>query len=86
MKTEVRNLKTPVTVEKREDGSIKSIVGYPIVYNKDSEDMGFIERIAPGAATKALKKSEIFTKVSIDVTGVFSEAKTPKDKSGVTNP
>jgi len=41
------------------DGKLKSIVGYPIVYNKDSENMGFIERVAPGAAKKALKTSDI---------------------------
>jgi HK97 family phage prohead protease len=58
-KKEIRSIKTPVKVETREDGTVKSIYGYPIVYNKDSEDMGFIERIAPGAATKALKNSDI---------------------------
>ena len=56
---EIRNIQIPVTVEEREDGATGSIYGYPIVYNKDSEDMGFIERIAPGAAKKALKKSDI---------------------------
>lgn len=30
------------------------IVGYAIVWNSDSVDMGFIERIAPGAATRTL--------------------------------
>jgi len=58
-KKEIRSIRTPVKVETRDDGTVKSIYGYPIVYNKDSEDMGFIERIAPGAATKALKKSDI---------------------------
>lgn len=56
---EIRSIRTPVKVETRDDGTIKSIVGYPIVYNKNSEDMGFIEKIAPGAATKALKKSDV---------------------------
>lgn len=56
---ERRTIHTPVTVEKREDGTIKSIVGYPIVYEKDSEDMGFIETIAKGAAGNALGRSDI---------------------------
>lgn len=58
-KIERRVLNIPVKVVRSEDGSIGSIYGYPIVYNKDSEYMGFIERIAPGAATKALKNSDI---------------------------
>lgn len=33
------------------------IVGYAIVWNSDSEDMGFIERIAPGAATRTLAEA-----------------------------
>ena len=56
---EVRQFNIPAKVEKREDGSIGNIYGYPIVYNRDSEDMGFIERIAPGAAKKALERSDI---------------------------
>jgi len=59
MEKEIRQINTPAKIEKRADGGIGSIVGYPIVYNKDSEDMGFIERIAPGAAKKALKRSDI---------------------------
>jgi HK97 family phage prohead protease len=56
---ETRTIKTSAKVELRDDGTVGTIVGYPIVYNKDSEDMGFIERIAPGAAKKALKRSDI---------------------------
>jgi len=37
----------------------KKIVGYAARFNKDSEDMGFIERIAPGAFAKALDKSDV---------------------------
>ena len=84
---EIRNLKTPVKVEKREDGSIKSIVGYPIVYNKDSEDMGFIERIAPGAATNALKKSDIRGLKNHDASLIFARTGVnltlTEDKDGV---
>ena len=47
-----------VSVEKRDDG-IGAITGYAAVFNKDSEDMGFIERIAPGAFKKAIKNSDV---------------------------
>jgi HK97 family phage prohead protease len=59
MEKEIRAIQMPAKVEERKDGTLGSIYGYPIVYNKDSEDMGFIERIAPGAAKKALKRSNI---------------------------
>lgn len=35
------------------------LVGYAAVFNQDSVDMGFIERIKPGAFAKALKKSDV---------------------------
>ena len=57
---EIRTMSIPAEVELKEDGMPGSIIGYPIVYNKDSEDMwGFTERIAKGAAKKALKRSDI---------------------------
>jgi len=56
---EMRQINTPAKVEKREDGSPGSIHGYAIVYNKDSEDMGFIERVKPGAAKMALTRSDV---------------------------
>jgi len=57
MKKEIRVLKVGFrAVGEDED---RKLVGMPIVYNKDSEDMGFIERITPGAAKNALKKSDI---------------------------
>ena len=56
---ETRTLKSPVIVKRDGEGKVKKIVGYPIVYNKASEDMGFTEYIAPGAATEALKSSDI---------------------------
>ncbi len=87
MKKEIRTISTPVKVEKREDGTIKSIVGYPIVYNKDSEDMGFIERIAPGAATKALKKSDVRGLKNHDPSLIFARTGInlvlTEDKNGV---
>ena len=59
MEKEIRAINIPAKVELRDDGTPGAIYGYPIVYNKDSEDMGFIERIAPGAAKNALKRSDI---------------------------
>lgn len=59
MEKEIRQLKIPAKVEERNDGSVGSIHGYAIVYGKDSEDMGFIERVAPGASKKALERSDI---------------------------
>jgi len=58
-KLEKRSVSTPAKVEIRENGKPGSIYGYPIVYGKDSENIGFIERVAKGAAKKALKRSNI---------------------------
>ena len=55
---EIRQINMPAKVEKRADG-LGSIHGYAIVYNKDSEDMGFIERVKPGAAKNALTRSNV---------------------------
>ena len=57
-KREVRHISTPAQIEMR-DGAEGAIVGYAIVYNRDSEDMGFVEQIAPGAAKEALERSDI---------------------------
>jgi len=56
---ESRQFNIPAKVEVREDGSLGNIHGYAIVYNKNSEDMGFIEQIAPGAVKNALERSDI---------------------------
>ena len=58
MEKEIRVIDLKLDVEKREDGTAK-IAGYAALFNKDSEDMGFIERIRPGAFKKALKKSDV---------------------------
>lgn len=56
---EKRVLKINFEVRKNDDGT-KKLVGMPIVYERDSEDFGwFIERIAKGAATEALKNSDV---------------------------
>lgn len=46
-------------VLRKDDDSLPKVEGYAAVFNKDSEDMGFIERIAPGAFKKALKTSDV---------------------------
>ena len=58
---EVRVLELDVSklrVEKREDGS-SNISGYAAVFDKDSEDMGFIERIDRKAFNEAIPKSDV---------------------------
>ena len=40
-------------------GPKKKIAGYAAVFNKDSVDMGFTERIVPGAFANALKASDV---------------------------
>ena len=46
-------------VIRKDDDSLPKVEGYAAVFNTDSEDMGFIERIAPGAFKKALKTSDV---------------------------
>jgi len=41
-----------------EEGNLRKIVGYAAVFNKPSEDMGFIEYVRPGAFRKAITKSD----------------------------
>lgn len=55
MEKEIRSF----PIEIRKDGEGVKLAGVPIVYGKRSEDMGFFEYIDPGAARKALKKSDI---------------------------
>lgn len=58
---EIRSLVTNFNIEKREDGSeSRTLTGYAIVFNQDSEDLGFRERILPGAVTEeVIKRSDI---------------------------
>lgn len=42
------------------DENSRTIEGYAAIYNSDSEDMGFIERIAPGAFDGVIEISDVF--------------------------
>ena len=59
LKKELRILKTAELRVKKDGDEPARIEGYAAVFNRDSEDMGFIERIAPGAFKKALKTSDV---------------------------
>ena len=59
IKKELRILKTAELRVKRNGDELPKIEGYAAVFDKNSEDMGFIERIAPGAFKKALKTSDV---------------------------
>ena len=58
-KKEIRILKAAELRIKRDGDELPKIEGYAAVFNKNSEDMGFIERIAPGAFKNALKTSDV---------------------------
>jgi uncharacterized protein len=59
LKKELRVLKACELRVKRDGDELPKIEGYAAVFDKDSENMGFIERIAPGAFKNALKKSDV---------------------------
>lgn len=58
---EIRNIATNFNIEKREDGSEgRTISGYAVVFNQESEDLGFRETILPGAITEeVISRSDI---------------------------
>jgi len=58
-KKELRILKTAELRVKRNGDELPKIEGYAAVFDKNSEDMGFIERIAPGAFKNSLKTSDV---------------------------
>lgn len=57
MKRETRVLDIDFRVKR--DGESTTFVGVPILYDVDSADIGFIERISRGAASSAVEKSDI---------------------------
>ena len=58
MEKETRDINVEFRVIRKEDGALPKIEGHAAVFNSDSEDMGFIERIKPGAFKDAIKISD----------------------------
>lgn len=58
MEKEQRTIKVEYRVTRKDDGALPKIEGYAAVFNRDSEFMGFTERIAPGAFKGAIKTSD----------------------------
>ena len=95
-KIEKRTIKTELRVIKQnqEDDAPFIIEGYAAVFNSDSEDMGFIERIRPGAFKNAIKSSDVRSLFNHDVNIVLGRNKAgtleiKEDKKGlfmVTHP
>jgi hypothetical protein len=56
-KSDIERRVFKIEVRDTEDGK-RVLAGTPIVYNKRSEDMGFFEYIAKGAAKDAIKRSD----------------------------
>lgn len=58
---EIRSIITNFQIEKRDDGTESRIIsGYAVVFNQESEDLGFRETILPGAITEeVINRSDI---------------------------
>lgn len=91
---EKRTVKTELRVIRKEDGALPKIEGYAAVFNSDSADMGFIERIKPGAFKDAIGKSDVRSLFNHDPNFVLGRVKSgtlvlKEDKNGLlmtTNP
>ena len=58
------------------EGDSRVVEGYAAVYNSDSEDMGFTERIMPGAFDGVIEKSDVFALLNHnDNRGVLARSK-----------
>lgn len=67
---EIRAISNEVQVDSRE------ITGYAVVFESNSEDLGFIERIMKGAITDdTIKKSDVFCLLNHDSTKVLARSK-----------
>lgn len=89
-KIEKRTIKTELRVVKQnqEDDALPVIEGYAAVFNSDSEDMGFIERIRPGAFKDAIKISDVRSLFNHDANIVLGRNKAgtleiKEDKKGL---
>lgn len=67
---EIRAISNEVQVDSR------NITGYAVVFESNSEDLGFIERIKKGAITDdTIKKSDVFCLLNHDSTKVLARSK-----------
>lgn len=67
---EIRAISNEVQVDSR------NITGYAVVFESNSEDLGFIERIMKGAITdETIKKSDVFCLLNHDSTKVLARSK-----------
>ncbi len=67
---EIRAISNEVQVDSRD------ITGYAVVFESNSEDLGFIERIMKGAITDdTIKKSDVFCLLNHDSTKVLARSK-----------
>jgi len=71
---EVRIAPLNLALESRADQELPHITGYAAVFNKPSVDMGFVERIAPGAFAKALTRSAPVALVNHQVSEIIGRA------------
>ena len=54
----------------------RTVSGYAVVFNSDSENIGFIERIHPGAITEeTIKRSDVLAKFNHDDSKVLARSK-----------
>lgn len=51
------------------------IVGYGIVFNSDSSDMGFVEQVDPGAVTKTLQEADVRALANHDADWLLGRSK-----------
>lgn len=64
MEKEIRNISNQI---KRSNDESRLVEGVAVVFNSDSQDMGFIERIAPNAITQeTLDNSDVFVYLNHD--------------------
>jgi len=86
MEKEIRTLQAEFRVVR--EGNNKTISGYAAKFNRDSENMGFIERIAPGAFKSALKNSDVRALWNHDANIILGRTKSgtlklKEDKTGL---
>lgn len=74
MEKELRNISNYI---KRSDDTSRLVEGTAIIFNSDSQDMGFVERILPTAISEdTIKRSDIFAYLNHDASrGVLARSR-----------